>query len=55
MGNLELDNQIKEQAVKFGDFERSYEGEIQHLEGEWNTAATTREGAKRASPGTEGR
>lgn len=55
MGNLELDNQMKEQAVKFGDFERSYEGEIQHLEGEWNTAATTREGAERASPGTEGR
>lgn len=55
MGNLELDNQMKEQTVKCGDFQRSYEREGHHLEGEWNPAATTREDSERESPGIEGR
>lgn len=43
MGSQQLDNQMKEQAVKCEDFERSYEREIQHLEAEWIAPATTRE------------
>lgn len=55
MGNQQLDNQMKEQAVKCEDFERSYEREIQHLEAEWNTPATTREDFERENPGAKGK
>lgn len=55
MGNQQLDNQMKEPAVKCEDFERSYEGEIQHLEAEWNTPAITREDFERENPGAQGK
>lgn len=55
MGNQQLDNQMKEQAVKCEDFERSYEREIQHLEAEWNTPAIARKDFERENPGAQGK
>lgn len=55
MGNQQLDNRMKEHAVECEDFKRSYESEIQHLEAEWNTPATTREDFQRENPGAKGK